>query len=257
MKTQATTIKRGAFTLIELLVVIAIIAILAAILFPAFARARENARKSSCQSNLKQIGLGILQYSQDYDERYPTSAWVAPGITAAAAWPNLVQPYVKSIQLFECPSDTIANTSSANTGYMNSGFWNVAPSLQFHTSYLYNLDIGGPLSGNGGPGVSQSAVSSVATTVMCVDGAGNTTSNADPLKWTQAPNAFTIDPVPNGNDAAHLYDTAGPLPRHLEMGNVLFADGHVKSLRTEKYYNTGNPTDTAKMPCFDITKGCA
>lgn len=62
--------KKG-FTLIELLVVIAIIAILAAILFPVFARARENARRASCQSNLKQIGLGILQYAQDYDERYP------------------------------------------------------------------------------------------------------------------------------------------------------------------------------------------
>ncbi len=62
---------KSAFTLIELLVVIAIIAILAAILFPVFARARENARRSSCTSNLKQIGLGIIQYAQDYDEKYP------------------------------------------------------------------------------------------------------------------------------------------------------------------------------------------
>ncbi|HEX8834883.1 MAG TPA: DUF1559 domain-containing protein, partial [Abditibacteriaceae bacterium] len=66
------TARRG-FTLIELLVVIAIIAILASILFPVFARARENARRSSCQSNLKQIGLGIAQYTQDYDERTPAT----------------------------------------------------------------------------------------------------------------------------------------------------------------------------------------
>src|SRR4028118_1774787 len=64
-------ISRSGFTLIELLVVIAIIGILASILFPVFARARENARRSSCQSNLKQIGLGILQYTQDYDEKLP------------------------------------------------------------------------------------------------------------------------------------------------------------------------------------------
>lgn len=106
---------RAGFTLIELLVVIAIIAILAAILFPVFARARENARRSSCQSNLKQIGLGIMQYTQDYDEKLPMSEWVYIGpsvhgdvTTDTVMWIDEVQPYIKSTQIFKCPSDSNA-----------------------------------------------------------------------------------------------------------------------------------------------------
>lgn len=97
------------FTLIELLVVIAIIAILAAILFPVFARARENARRSSCLSNMKQIGLGIMQYTQDYDEKYPQAYWYKNDSGDAQGymqWSGSIRPYVKSSQLFVCPSDT-------------------------------------------------------------------------------------------------------------------------------------------------------
>jgi prepilin-type N-terminal cleavage/methylation domain-containing protein/prepilin-type processing-associated H-X9-DG protein len=103
--------KNKAFTLIELLVVIAIIAILAAILFPVFAKVREKARQSTCASNERQIGLAILQYAQDYDEKYPGGS---PGVvdTANAAgtepgsgWAGCVRPYIKSIDLFHCPDD--------------------------------------------------------------------------------------------------------------------------------------------------------
>src|SRR3954471_18682394 len=93
------------FTLIELLVVIAIIALLAAILFPVFGRARENARRSSCQSNLKQIALGIKQYVQDYDERYPLEQ---AGGANRTGWAIQVQPYLKSSQIFQCPSEPTA-----------------------------------------------------------------------------------------------------------------------------------------------------
>ncbi len=100
---------RRGFTLIELLVVIAIIAILAAILFPVFARAREKARQASCQSNLKQIGLAFLMYIQDYDERWPRWEWgvVGGGGTPtpdAQQWYVRLYPYVKNVQLFACPS---------------------------------------------------------------------------------------------------------------------------------------------------------
>ena len=107
--------KNSAFTLIELLVVIAIIAILAAILFPVFARARENARRASCQSNLKQIGLGFQQYAQDYDG-WTMGSGVFVGGGAYHSWPSVLFPYVKSSQLFTCPSGEEAKTSKAILG---------------------------------------------------------------------------------------------------------------------------------------------
>ncbi len=94
--------KRG-FTLIELLVVIAIIAILAAILFPVFQKVRENARRTACLSNLKQIGLGVVQYNQDFDEKMPNGT--SPYGTAAG-WAVQVYPYMKSVAVFQCPDDS-------------------------------------------------------------------------------------------------------------------------------------------------------
>ena len=110
---NSKTFQRRAFTLIELLVVIAIIAILAAILFPVFARAREQARKASCQSNLKQIGLSIAMYVQDYDETYPMAYmaysapqpdWTGNNTATPTYWYMILQPYVKNKQLFVCPT---------------------------------------------------------------------------------------------------------------------------------------------------------
>jgi len=87
--------RRSGFTLIELLVVIAIIAILAAILFPVFAQAREKARQANCLSNNKQIALGILSYTQDYDEALPLGSFILVGMTSAVTWQDLVEPYIK------------------------------------------------------------------------------------------------------------------------------------------------------------------
>ena len=130
---------RRGFTLIELLVVIAIIAILAAILFPVFAKAREKARTASCQNNLKQMGIGVLAYAQDYDEQWPidyyggTNAGGNSAADGTAAnrpidgwprWTSRVQPYIKSWNVFQCPS---GDFSTANTSGLAKdrlmGYW--------------------------------------------------------------------------------------------------------------------------------------
>jgi len=143
--------KRG-FTLIELLVVIAIIAILAAILFPVFAKAREKARQSSCLNNVKQMALALLQYSQDFDERFPRgdSAGWGDAVSGCAGWPNwphggYVDPcmaYVKNVQIFVCPSDSTRDClSNANPPIDTHTFGSdylpgVYPTQQL--SYMFN-----------------------------------------------------------------------------------------------------------------------
>ena len=110
--------RRRGFTLIELLVVIAIIAILAAILFPVFARAREKARQASCQSNLKQLALAAHMYAQDYDETWlisdPNSAPTTPPDTNRNFWRFALQPYIRNWQIFVCPSSTTGDMSDVN-----------------------------------------------------------------------------------------------------------------------------------------------
>jgi prepilin-type N-terminal cleavage/methylation domain-containing protein len=124
------------FTLIELLVVIAIIAILAAILFPVFAQARESARKISCLSNTKQLGLAIMQYVQDYDETYPMDSWDGAAIGVAdndshsaqyssfVLWPWEIMPYMKNRQILTCPSDP--NPKDLHSGY-DADLCNIGP----------------------------------------------------------------------------------------------------------------------------------
>jgi prepilin-type N-terminal cleavage/methylation domain-containing protein/prepilin-type processing-associated H-X9-DG protein len=220
--------KRG-FTLIELLVVIAIIAILAAILFPVFARARENARRASCQSNLKQIGLGIIQYTQDYDERMPaTWAGDSSGDSGATAWKwmDAITPYVKSEQIFDCPS--------------RNG--NLVPRYHFRTgsdygSYVANLAYWGmpdtataPFSHFGGNRIVHvSEFQAAATTLMVTDGAGTVANPATPnhqIQWYDTGSNPSISSTdPRQLDAI--------IERHLQTTNVLFCDGHVKSVKLD------------------------
>ncbi len=118
--------KRIGFTLIELLVVIAIIAILAAILFPVFARAREKARQSSCSSNLKQLATAVLMYVQDYDERFPGS-YCALNPTGWGRWHTVISPYVQNEQLFICPSEPDRDYDLSHAGgYGYNGYGTTA-----------------------------------------------------------------------------------------------------------------------------------
>ena len=249
--------KNSAFTLIELLVVIAIIAILAAILFPVFARARENARRSSCQSNLKQIGLGILQYNQDYDEKFPASRLggsIIFGVNSNTAfpWQMAVQPYVKSTQLFTCPSHTAGGTVDWSWDTPTAG-----PTNKINVSYVAN-----------GTGNTFYSTAWGGVQPMNQQGAGGGIALAQIKSSSQL---ILVGERGNNNTDPEYYrpDTTGnfTLQNHLGMSNFLFADGHVKSMKPTatgtpinlwNVDNTTTPGDANPGPAgTDLTAGLA
>ena len=243
---------RSAFTLIELLVVIAIIAILAAILFPVFARARENARRSSCTSNLKQIGLGLLQYAQDYDETTAPTYFGAVGGTKPYMYAQALQPYLKSTQIFQCPSDSDSSTLPGQVSNPNTtGLVN-----PFHVSYVYNAQLGGGT----GIGAPLASFASPSTVVEMTDGGAQLlTTEPDPLKWAPKPSAFLTFPGSNfyiTGSGANMVSWGAPLARHLETTNVLWADGHVKSQRVNAFYYPGPNGAPNNYPCMRANLGC-
>src|SRR5207302_1341608 len=126
------SIKQRAFTLIELLVVIAIIAILAAILFPVFAQARDKARQASCLSNAKQFGLALVMYAQDYDEILPqTYYYVNANGVGRFHWTAMLRPYVRNIDVFRCTSDTAPTPRDTSAGFLDDQ----APAISYITNY--------------------------------------------------------------------------------------------------------------------------
>lgn len=259
------------FTLIELLVVISIIALLAAILFPVFSRAREAARRSSCTSNLKQIGLGLLQYTQDYDETYPVDVF---GIHAGSdtsneivplsdadhyRWMDAVHPYIKNEQVFDCPSaqrNTMRRykfrTSNHWGSYtINKGFDLCAGSFRVRPNIVgpvsqssYQIQNVHNPKGSVLP-VRVSSVEAAAETVWVAEGNINYGTSAAATKispvfripfqspWTVPySEPGTIGLLGSQNTAQRLES------RHNLTTNVLWADGHVKSTHLQALTET-------------------
>ena len=240
-----------AFTLIELLVVIAIIAILAAILFPVFARARENARRSSCTSNLKQIGLGLIQYSQDYDEKQPLDYFTEDndqsGYGGRYKWMDAAYPYIKSEQIFNCPSDTFGNNAtellnstykylpgSGGNGESGYRYGSYGANVAYYDDPGASPPFGTHIGASGGAGgtvktASLAQIEAPTTTVWVTETKPRYVGEVYTwqIYWSDASQAPTVQTTDGYQRLNKI------IARHLETANVLWCDGHVKSVRLD------------------------
>jgi len=214
--------KSNGFTLIELLVVIAIIAILAAILFPVFAKVREKARQTSCLSNEKQLGLAFVQYSNDNDEQLPygliganTHPWAGQG------WANQIYPYVKSKGVFKCPDDTLGGSN---------------------ISYAYNNDLVWTNNGYTWGGANLAGFTAPAKTVLLFE--CSNTRTVDPSQFEQS------DPV--GNGSSNLYSALILRTGWLGAGNNTYTSGEAIGTSDGNYgAATGLHTDGSNFLLCD------
>lgn len=216
--------KRKAFTLIELLVTIAIIAILAAILFPVFARARENARRANCMSNEKQQALGLLMYAQDYDGRLMTS-W---SYTPALPWHTLLQPYVRSYQIFRCPD---VRTFSLNPAtYEDSQYYTTYALPGFATTTTVKCIYSQA-------GTFLDSISEPARTWMIVESCYQSPANTNYVNSGYGYPMANLKDVPSGTSPGDggAYFTSYAI--HSDGSNVAFADGHVKWIQEDQGKN--------------------
>jgi len=253
---MAENTKQRAFTLIELLVVIAIIAILAAILFPVFARARENARRASCLSNLKQMGLGVMMYTQDYDEKFPRAAMAGATATASNRWYDVINPYIKSKQqVWQCPSAPPIARGGGSDGYTFGSYgYNVGGAVTNHNPYTNAYAAG---YGNGfglTPTVALTPNNGYVTLAM-IDAPSETIIVGDPASNCYAGNGEFLITYSGISFLPMLH--GGPQPpsscsgeitiaNPSGGGNYLFADGHVKFLQVS-YVN-------ANRELFNVVK---
>jgi prepilin-type N-terminal cleavage/methylation domain-containing protein/prepilin-type processing-associated H-X9-DG protein len=225
---------KNAFTLIELLVVIAIIAILAAILFPVFAQAREKARQASCLSNTKQLAVGLLMYQQDYDEQFPL-------IRGEQSWVYKMQPYLQSYQLLRCPSDT-----STNWVRNPAVFQDYNTTTQRVTSYALNgiLAPTTPTTNNPNPApnpyASLVAIDKLASVISMGESATNFRENY--LHAHQWPTRHWIAST-NLPDDVHT-------ERHAKGFIVGYLDGHAKWVRWQQVW-WQDPTRGIARGSFD------
>ena len=202
--------RKNAFTLIELLVVIAIIAILAAILFPVFAQAREKARSISCLSNNRQIGTAFTMYYDDYDGRLPLTVHQGEG-----TWVKQAQPYIKNTQIYHCPDDKSAN-------------WTIPlpnTTATRKSSYYLNAYLAGAETGKY---PTLSSVNAPASVVFVGESADNATSDHfHPMCW-DTPNDPDYGICQFGWNATKKETTEIAVHRHTDGSNFVYLDGHAK-----------------------------
>lgn len=246
------------FTLIELLVVIAIIALLAAILFPVFARARENSRRAACQSNLKQIALGFHQYLQDYDHYYPYAAdkddlsystnhllTFVFTETAGHLWTDKIYPYTKSTQILNCPSSGTVKTAYYGVIKNDGTYANTWIGYGYNSDFLGAL--GMPNDPTWGLVPNEAAIQQSASTLLAMDSTCGNGGVFPPYR----PSIVNSSGSNNGQDIDPCSTTADPYDwtpvRHFGGANVAFCDGHVKWLKKETInYKAGHTSNDPK-----------
>ncbi len=225
---------RRGFTLIELLVVIAIIAILAAILFPVFAQAREKARQTQCMNNLKQMATAVLGYIQDYDEKFPMAVYAPAtrptGGNCAFTLFDAIYPYLKNLDIVKCPSDPQAL-------YLNAGFQSVINmptcNLPDGVGYMYNFDLMPP----GRTPIDQNppAVSRGTVSIAEVPFPAETTMNFD-AHLALGGSGSVLQRKPNDTGIFLIVPVLG---RHNEFVQVNYVDGHAKAVKARKFTQSG------------------
>jgi prepilin-type N-terminal cleavage/methylation domain-containing protein/prepilin-type processing-associated H-X9-DG protein len=226
--TATATARRRGFTLIELLVVIAIIAILAAILFPVFAKAREKARQTSCLSNNKQIALATMMYTADYDSSYPMCVYLAGDMHAYTVY-HSIMPYMKNEGILDCPSEknvvTWGALNALMAGLLAPGFDGVSYTPNFA---VFEDGPNNPLTGADDPVVSESQIEHPSATILLGDG-----------DIEYSPNLF--------NSPCQA--------RHNDTVSCCYADGHAKACIATKDGTFFVDIDGRTMPVWRFSQG--